>query len=106
MVMWRKAGDHFQSAKKRDQCVRGWLTRNPSVLLVWPTPPCATPACSLLLVWLVFLVVVGRDQWVRGSQKGGEEQGQPLALAPQAWGARGWPLLPAPTWRDHFSIES
>jgi hypothetical protein len=22
--------------------------------------------------------------------------GQPLALAPQAWGARGWPLLPAP----------
>jgi ribosome modulation factor len=27
MVVWRKAGNPFQSAKKRDQWVQGWLTR-------------------------------------------------------------------------------
>jgi hypothetical protein len=45
MVVWRKAGDPLQSAKKRDQWVRGWLTRGkarPNPL----TQTLAQPPCS------------------------------------------------------------
>ena len=99
MVMWRKAGNPFPSAKKGDQWVRGGKRAR-------PTPAAGLVGllgggggqrgvCSRLSFWVQMVMwrksrrphSVGKKARPMGARrsKGAKKQGQPLAAAPLPW---------------------